>query len=159
VTAVRAGPRINLFVPVFAFNTTQLKGVLAQGFFLDTFAVTAFEGFDNSTVQLVWRDLTEGAHSAVACCDRSHARAFVAGVLANETVLVEVNTNQTDVGSLSYTTSFTFLGRVFELDFRNIDDGQAMLQNAAILTALLVALIIDVIVTVLFFRNRCVRAA
>lgn len=111
--------------------------MLGQGFFIEVFAVTALAGFDNSTIQLIWRDITSG-------------------IADNATILYSLNANASDIGSLSYVTQLPFYQRLFQFEFRNIDDGHDTLQNAGILTALLVAVIIDIVAIVLFFRYRYV---
>jgi hypothetical protein len=112
-----------------------LKAILGQGFFLDVFAMSALAGFDNSTIQLIWRDVTSG-------------------VASNATILYSLNTNVTAIGSLSYNVQIPFYQRLFQFEFRNIDDGHDTLQNAAILTTLLVILVVDIIMTMLFFKYR-----
>jgi hypothetical protein len=131
-------PQFNLFAPVHVANTTQLKAVLGQGFIIGVFAVFALAGIDNSSIQLIWRDVTPGVHE-------------------NSSILFTLNANATNVGSFSFSTTVPFYERTFQFEFHNLGGNQDTF-DVGVLVGLLLGLLLVVILTGVFLKNRCARA-
>jgi hypothetical protein len=100
------------------------------------FVVSALEGFDNSTIQLTWRDLHPDT--------------------PNATIVFAWNSNASNIGSLSYVKNITFAQRSWQFEFRNVLSASTLMTAAdgAQLGALAIAQILAVVLTVLCVRYR-----
>jgi hypothetical protein len=130
--------RVVFYEPVFfPGNTSQLKGVLTQGFVIETFVERAFAGFDNSTIQFIWRDLAPDTENA--------------------SIVYQLHTDASDVvGSLEFVRTIAFAQRMWQFEFRNLDHGASTQQitDGGILAAFVVILLAIIIVTFFFVRFR-----
>jgi hypothetical protein len=98
------------------------------------FLVAALDGVDNSSIQLMWTDVTDDINTVYA-----------------------LNGNAINVGKQQFNTTIEFAQRVYMFEFHDIDLGNSStVENGAILGALVVIQIVLIIATILFIRNRLV---
>jgi hypothetical protein len=131
---------ISVYAPVFdgaGNSSSQLKGVLIQSFTIATIVTAAFVGFDNSTIQFIWRDLAPDTENA--------------------SVIYQLHTDASDVvGSLQSIQTIGFAQRMWQFEFHDLAHGLSSQQitDVGILVALVVVLLAIIIVTFFFVRFR-----
>lgn len=102
--------------------------------------LSAFAGYDNSTVQFTWRDLTAESENA--------------------SLVYELNGDATNVGQLHFVETIAFAQRVWQFEFRDLGspNGSKLVSPAIFVALLSVVEIVIIVLTVLFVRNRCEQA-
>jgi hypothetical protein len=129
--------RIALYQPVFAANNqSDIKGLFTASFVVELFVTSALSGFDNSTIQLTWRDLMPDE--------------------PNASIVYQWNQDANNVGLLSFSETLNFADRSWQFEFHNLlgTDDTIKATDGSILAALIIALILVIIVTIIFVRNR-----
>jgi CHASE1-domain containing sensor protein len=129
-------PRIDIFAPVFANHSDNVKGVLVQIVLLPLLVQAALSDYDNTTIQLIWRDLMPDD--------------------GNGTIMFELNSNATNVGSLYLVETLEIAQRSWQFEFHNllVPNVATEAADGSIITALLLALIIVILSTFFFVKSR-----
>jgi hypothetical protein len=112
---------------------------LYQSFSIATFVAAAFADVDNTTVQFTWSDLTPNATTPV---------------------IYQLNSNASNVGTLTYQSTVHFAQRVWSYEFTNlVPKGvqPSVIESSAIVAALIVSAVAVVLFAVVFVRNRYVE--
>jgi hypothetical protein len=136
---------IIILAPVFYASVDgvpgTLKSILVQSLLVLPLIETALQGFDNTSMQLTWRDLAPDE--------------------PNATIVYQWNADAADVGALSFVRNVSFAQRQWQFEFHNVLGASTALKAAdgAVLGVLIVAQILTILFTILFIRNRWVSGS